>query len=35
MKDYVNWAILAPGTIARAMARAMQGTKGKVHLYAV
>ena len=35
MKDYVNWAILAPGNIARAMARAMQGTKGKVHLYAV
>lgn len=35
MKDYVNWAILAPGIIAGSMARAMKGTKGKVHLYAV
>ena len=35
MKDYVNWAILAPGIIANSMAQAMSGTKGKVHLYAV
>ncbi len=35
MKDYVNWAILAPGIIANSMAKAMAGSKGKIHLYAV
>ncbi len=44
MKNYVNWAILAPGRIANSMAAAMNGIKdGKlpgisgdnIHLYAV
>ena len=37
MKNYVNWAILAPGRIANSMATAMNGIKGdgKIHLYAV
>lgn len=38
MKDYVNWAILAPGTIAASMAQAMKGTAQKdsrIRLYAV
>ena len=44
MKNYVNWAILAPGRIANSMAAAMNGVKdgklagangSKVHLYAV
>lgn len=35
MKNYVNWAILAPGIIANSMAKAMNGTKDKVKLYAV
>ena len=37
MKSYVNWAILAPGRIANAMAKAMNGevADGKVRLYAV
>lgn len=35
MKDYINWAILAPGRIANSMARAMNGAGNKVHLYAV
>ena len=35
MKDYVNWAILAPGSIANSMAAAMNGSQGKVKLYAV
>ncbi len=44
MKDYVNWAILAPGRIAASMAKAMNGVKNvklntfskdKIHLYAV
>ena len=33
MKDYVNWAILAPGRIANSMAAAMNN--GKIHRYAV
>ena len=28
MKNYVNWAILAPGRIANSMATAMNGIKG-------
>ena len=37
MKNYVNWAILAPGRIANSMAAAMNGIKadGKIRLYAV
>ena len=44
MKDYVNWAILAPGRIAASMAQAMNGVKDgvfggteskKINLYAV
>lgn len=37
MKDYVNWAILAPGRIANSMAAAMNGEAGdgKIRLYAV
>ena len=37
MKDYVNWAILAPGRIANSMAAAMNGEAGdgKIKLYAV
>ena len=44
MKEYVNWAILAPGRIANAMATAMNGIKDgklpnisgdKIRLYAV
>ena len=44
MKNYVNWAILAPGRIANSMAAAMNGIKDgklpgisgdKIHLYAV
>lgn len=38
MKDYVNWAILAPGRIANSMAAAMNGIKAegkKINLYAV
>jgi len=38
MKDYVNWAILAPGAIAAYMAAAMKGTAAedkRVRLYAV
>ena len=35
MKDYVNWAILAPGSIANSMAAAMNGSQGKIKLYAV
>lgn len=38
MKNYVNWAILAPGSIANSMAAAMKGTAAendKVKLYAV
>ena len=35
MKDYVNWAILAPGSIANSMAAAMKGSQGKIKLYAV
>ena len=37
MKDYINWAILAPGRIAVKMAEAMNGEAagGKVRLYAV
>lgn len=38
MKDYVNWAILAPGIIANSMAKAMSEsakTNKKVQLYAV
>ena len=40
MKDYINWAILAPGTIANNMAAAMNGAKKmaggkKVRTYAV
>ena len=44
MKNYVNWAILAPGRIANAMATAMNGIKDgklsnisgdKIRLYAV
>ena len=44
MKNYVNWAILAPGRIANAMAAAMNGIKdgklktidgSKIRLYAV
>lgn len=37
MKNYVNWAILAPGNIAKNMATAMNGIvkDGKIHLYAV
>ena len=27
MKNYVNWAILAPGRIANKMAQAMNGVK--------
>ena len=36
MKDYINWAILAPGNIAEKMATAMNGVKddGKIRLYA-
>lgn len=30
MKDYINWAILAPGTIANSMAAAMNGAKKKL-----
>ena len=29
MKDYVNWAILAPGIIANSMAAAITGTAKK------
>ena len=39
MKDYVNWAILAPGIIANSMAQAMSGSvkngNTKIRLYAV
>ena len=28
MKNYINWAILAPGRIANSMATAMNGIKG-------
>lgn len=39
MKDYVNWAILAPGIIANSMAHAMTGSvkngNSKIRLYAV
>ncbi|MCR4579556.1 MAG: Gfo/Idh/MocA family oxidoreductase [Treponema sp.] len=44
MKDYINWAILAPGRIANSMATAMNGVKNnalknmdgnKIRLYAV
>lgn len=38
MKDYINWAILAPGIIANSMAKAMMETAKKdnrVRLYAV
>ena len=37
MKEYINWAILAPGRIAVKMAEAMNGESagGKVRLYAV
>ena len=37
MKDYVNWAILAPGRIAQSMAAAMQAVASRhpVRLYAV
>lgn len=38
MKDYINWAILAPGSIANSMAKAMQGsalTDKRIRLYAV
>nr|AWI67043.1 dehydrogenase [Piromyces sp.] len=39
MKDYVNWAILAPGRIAQKMAAAMNGeansAQSKIRLYAV
>lgn len=38
MKDYVNWAILAPGIIANSMAKAMSETAKKdkrIRLYAV
>ncbi|MCR4742749.1 MAG: Gfo/Idh/MocA family oxidoreductase [Treponema sp.] len=44
MKDYINWAILAPGRIAKSMATAMNGVKNnalknidgsKIRLYAV
>lgn len=38
MKDYVNWAILAPGIIANSMAKAMKETSesdSRVRLYAV
>ena len=38
MKDYVNWAVLAPGRIANSMAKAMSETSKKdqtVRLYAV
>lgn len=38
MKDYVNWAILAPGIIAASMAKAMSGsakTDKRIRLYAV
>lgn len=37
MKDYLNWAILAPGNIANSMAAAMNGVSsdGKVKTYAV
>ena len=44
MKNYVNWAILAPGRIANSMAAAMNGIKdgkletidgNKIRLYAV
>lgn len=38
MKDYVNWAILAPGTIAASMAKAMMETAKtdkRIRLYAV
>ncbi len=38
MKDYVNWAILAPGSIANSMAKAMSETAKKdkrIRLYAV
>lgn len=38
MKDYVNWAILAPGIIANSMAKAMMETSKKddrIRLYAV
>lgn len=38
MKDYINWAILAPGAIAASMAAAMKGTAAhdsRIRLYAV
>lgn len=38
MKDYVNWAILAPGIIANSMAKAMKGSAendNRIRLYAV
>ena len=37
MKEYINWAILAPGRIAIQMAKAMNGEAagGKIRLYAV
>ncbi len=38
MKDYVNWAILAPGAIAASMANAMKGSAKddkRIRLYAV
>lgn len=38
MKDFVNWAILAPGIIANSMAKAMMDsakTDGRIRLYAV
>ena len=35
MKDYVNWAILAPGSIANSMAAAMKCFDRRIKLYAV
>lgn len=35
MKDFVNWAVLAPGNIANAMARAMNSPNEKIRRYAV
>lgn len=38
MKNYINWAILAPGIIANSMAKAMQGSAksdNRIRMYAV